>query len=144
MTTGAARPVQTRWVYAFGGGLADGGAGMKDLLGGKGANLAEMCHLGIPVPAGFTITTEMCTVYYKNKKKYPPEVKKQVAVALARLLAIHARLIGAKPRLGQRQRRLSLSQGLGGSRRIRLGRGTLMRRRLGGALTQRLHGLLEG
>ncbi|MCU0606785.1 MAG: pyruvate, phosphate dikinase [Candidatus Edwardsbacteria bacterium] len=74
-----------KYVYFFGGKAAEGGAGDKNLLGGKGANLAEMCHLGIPVPAGFTITTEMCTVYYKNNKKYPAELSKQVDGALARV-----------------------------------------------------------
>ena len=53
----------TRWVYAFGGGKADGRADMKNLLGGKGANLAEMSNLGLPVPPGFTITTEVCTCF---------------------------------------------------------------------------------
>ena len=61
-------------VYFFGAGKADGKAEMKNLLGGKGANLAEMCNLGIPVPAGFTITTDMCTVYYKNNRKLPVEL----------------------------------------------------------------------
>ncbi len=74
-----------KYVYSFGGKAAEGGANDKNLLGGKGANLAEMCHLGIPVPAGFTITTEMCTVYYKNNKKYPKELAKQVDAALARV-----------------------------------------------------------
>jgi pyruvate,orthophosphate dikinase len=74
-----------KYVYFFGGKAAEGGAKDKNLLGGKGANLAEMCHLGIPVPAGFTITTEMCTVYYKNNKKYPAELNKQVNDALARV-----------------------------------------------------------
>jgi len=67
-----------KYVYFFGGGKADGKAGMKNLLGGKGANLAEMSNLGIPVPPGFTITTEVCTEYYKNNRKYPKELKKQV------------------------------------------------------------------
>ncbi len=67
-----------QYVYKFGGGTADGSAEMKNLLGGKGANLAEMASLGIPVPAGFTITTEMCTVYYKMNRNYPPELKEQV------------------------------------------------------------------
>ncbi|MBI4727458.1 pyruvate, phosphate dikinase [candidate division TA06 bacterium] len=73
-----------KFVYFFGGQAAEGGAQDKNLLGGKGANLAEMCRLGIPVPAGFTITTEMCTVFYKNNKKYPKELDKQVNDALAR------------------------------------------------------------
>ena len=58
-------------VYYFGGKVAEGKADMKNLLGGKGANLAEMVHIGIPVPAGFTITTEVCTYYYDNGKKVP-------------------------------------------------------------------------
>ena len=57
----------TKWVYAFGDGKAEGEAGMKNLLGGKGANLAEMSNLGLPVPPGFSITTEVCTYYYANK-----------------------------------------------------------------------------
>ena len=69
-------------VYYFGGGKADGKANMKELLGGKGANLAEMVNLGLPVPAGFTITTEVCTHYYKNNKKYPKELKKLVKESL--------------------------------------------------------------
>lgn len=72
-----------KYVYLFGGKKTDGKADMKELLGGKGANLAEMCNLKIPVPAGFTITTEVCTYYYKNNKKYPPELKKQVELALS-------------------------------------------------------------
>jgi len=72
-----------QYVYNFGGGKADGRAEMKNLLGGKGANLAEMASLGIPVPAGFTITTEMCTVYYKMQRNYPAELKAQVAAGVA-------------------------------------------------------------
>ncbi|GAB4437941.1 MAG: pyruvate, phosphate dikinase [bacterium] len=72
-----------KYVYLFGGKKTDGRADMKELLGGKGANLAEMCNLKIPVPAGFTITTEVCTYYYKNNKKYPSELKKQVESALS-------------------------------------------------------------
>ncbi len=64
---------KTRWVYAFGGGRADGDASMKNLLGGKGANLAEMSSLGLPVPPGFTITTEACTHYYANSQQYPAD-----------------------------------------------------------------------
>ncbi len=74
-----------KYVYSFGGKTAEGRAEDKNLLGGKGANLAEMCHLGIPVPAGFTITTEVCTAYYKNNRKYPKELTKQVDAALARV-----------------------------------------------------------
>jgi pyruvate,orthophosphate dikinase len=74
-----------KYVYFFGGKKADGKAEMKSLLGGKGANLAEMVNIGLPVPAGFTITTEVCTVYYKNKKKYPKELKTQVNAALKKI-----------------------------------------------------------
>ncbi len=70
-------------VYFFGGGRADGNAGMKNLLGGKGANLAEMAGLGLPVPPGFTITTEVCTYYYENGRRYPAAVREQVGAALA-------------------------------------------------------------
>src|SRR5438552_17581247 len=71
-----------KYVYFFGGGKADGRADMKDLLGGKGANLAEMTNIGLPVPAGFTITTEVCNYYYANDHKYPPELKAEVEDAL--------------------------------------------------------------
>jgi len=77
--------VTSGWVYAFGGGGADGDASMKNLLGGKGANLAEMSALGLPVPPGFTITTEACTHYYKNGSTYPDDLKGQVDAALARV-----------------------------------------------------------
>ena len=73
----------TQWVYSFGNGTADGDAGMKGLLGGKGANLAEMAGLGLPVPPGFTITTEVCTYYYDHEKTYPADLKDAVAAALA-------------------------------------------------------------
>jgi len=72
-----------KWVYVFGDGKADGKAQMKNLLGGKGANLAEMANLGLPVPPGFTITTEVCTHFYANRKSYPKELKAQVEAALA-------------------------------------------------------------
>ncbi len=74
-----------KWVYAFGGGTAEGSAGMKDLLGGKGANLAEMSNLGLPVPPGFTITTEVCTYFYQNQRSYPAELSEAVAMSLARI-----------------------------------------------------------
>lgn len=74
-----------KYVYFFGGKKAEGKADMKSLLGGKGANLAEMVNIGLPVPAGFTITTEVCTAYYKNNKKYPRELEKQVKEALAKV-----------------------------------------------------------
>ncbi len=72
----------TKWVYTFGAGAAEGRAEMRNLLGGKGAGLAEMCNLGLPVPPGFTITTEVCTWYYENGKSYPPDLEDQVAAGL--------------------------------------------------------------
>ncbi|MCF8240440.1 MAG: pyruvate, phosphate dikinase [Melioribacteraceae bacterium] len=74
-----------KYVYFFGGKKAEGKADMKGLLGGKGANLAEMVNIGLPVPAGFTITTEVCTYYYSNKKKYPKELKDQVLKSLKKV-----------------------------------------------------------
>jgi pyruvate,orthophosphate dikinase len=74
--------VMKKYVYRFGGSVAEGGADMKELLGGKGANLAEMAHLGLPVPPGFTITTEVCTYYYAHGKAYPLELKSQVGSAV--------------------------------------------------------------
>jgi pyruvate,orthophosphate dikinase len=74
-----------RYVYAFGGGRADGRAEMKSLLGGKGANLAEMARLGLPVPAGFTISTEVCTYYYAHGRTYPASLRAQVKSALAKV-----------------------------------------------------------
>ncbi|HET6309095.1 MAG TPA: pyruvate, phosphate dikinase, partial [Rhodopila sp.] len=73
----------TKWVYSFGAGRNEGRADMRNLLGGKGANLAEMSSIGLPVPPGFTITTEVCTAYYDNGSKYPEELKTQVDAALA-------------------------------------------------------------
>ncbi|MFM2045836.1 MAG: hypothetical protein RLY86_4412 [Pseudomonadota bacterium] len=72
----------SKWVYSFGEGKAEGRAEMKNLLGGKGANLAEMSNLGLPVPPGFTITTEVCTYYYANGRHYPGELEAQVRAAL--------------------------------------------------------------
>jgi pyruvate,orthophosphate dikinase len=85
---------KSRWVYAFGGGGADGDASMKNLLGGKGANLAEMSSLGLPVPPGFTITTEACVHYYSNEKQYPAELKEQVAAGLAKVEQITGKTFG--------------------------------------------------
>lgn len=73
----------TKYVYSFGDGKADGDAKLRKLLGGKGANLGEMSRIGFPVPAGFTLTTEICTYYYANDRQYPPELKDQVVEALA-------------------------------------------------------------
>jgi pyruvate,orthophosphate dikinase len=72
----------SKYVYTFGAGKAEGGREMKNLLGGKGANLAEMSSLGVPVPPGFTISTEMCTLYYENDKKYPEGLTEQVNAAI--------------------------------------------------------------
>ncbi len=72
----------TKWVYTFGDGRAEGRADMRNLLGGKGANLAEMSNLGIPVPPGFTITTEVCTYYYDHGRSYPDDITQQVEAAL--------------------------------------------------------------
>src|SRR5271156_1181344 len=74
-----------KYVYSFGGGSAEGRADMKELLGGKGANLAEMSKIGIPVPPGFTLTTEVCGVYYDRGRQLPEETKPQVELALARM-----------------------------------------------------------
>src|SRR5689334_9471830 len=73
----------TKWVYAFGGSKAEGGSDMRDLLGGKGANLAEMANLGLSVPPGFTITTEVCSYFYSHDKTYPKELRGEVETALA-------------------------------------------------------------
>ena len=81
-----------KYVYFFGNGRAEGRADMKNLLGGKGANLAEMVNIGLPVPPGFTITTELCTYYYANGRKYPKILEKQVRDALAKV----ERSMGAK------------------------------------------------
>ncbi len=75
----------TQWVYSFGAGHNEGRADMRNLLGGKGANLAEMASIGLPVPPGFTITTEVCTAYYDNGQKYPDDLAQQVRAALARI-----------------------------------------------------------
>ena len=84
-----------KYVYFFGSGKADGSGKMKNLLGGKGAGLAEMTSLKIPVPPGFTITTEVCTLYYKNNRKYPKELKPQVDAAVARVEKIMGKRFGS-------------------------------------------------
>ena len=83
--TGSAGTDSRKWVYSFGGGKNEGRADMKNLLGGKGANLAEMSTLGLPVPPGFTITTEVCTAFYANGNKYPDDLQGQVDAAMAAL-----------------------------------------------------------
>src|SRR5579863_4617639 len=78
-----AEPVKAgKWVFTFGDGKAEGKADLRDLLGGKGANLAEMANLGLPVPPGFTIPTTVCTYFYAHEKTYPKELKAQVEKAL--------------------------------------------------------------
>src|SRR6202011_316811 len=72
----------SKYVYFFGAGEAEGRADMKELLGGKGANLAEMTNIGLPVPAGFTLTTEVCTYYTEHDHTYPPELKAEVIDAM--------------------------------------------------------------
>ena len=83
-----------KWVYTFGGGTAEGAADMRELLGGKGANLAEMCALGLPVPPGFTITTEACNAFYDARESYPPALDAQVAEAVASIEAIVGKRLG--------------------------------------------------
>jgi pyruvate,orthophosphate dikinase len=83
-----------KWVYSFGDGKAEGEAGMKNLLGGKGANLAEMSNLGLPVPPGFTVTTEVCTWFYDHDRTYPDDLKDQVREALDRVGAITGKRFG--------------------------------------------------
>jgi pyruvate,orthophosphate dikinase len=83
-----------KWVYAFGDGKAEGTAGMKNLLGGKGANLAEMSNLGLPVPPGFTISTEVCTYFYANGQRYPDELQGAVDAALAEVGRLAGRRFG--------------------------------------------------
>src|SRR5262244_383083 len=87
---------QHRWVYPFGGGKAEGRSDMRNLLGGKGAGLAEMANLGLPVPPGFTITTEVCAYYYANDKSYPKELERQVTVALAEVGRLAGKTFGDK------------------------------------------------
>ena len=84
----------TKWVYSFGDGKAEGEASMRNLLGGKGANLAEMSNLGLPVPPGFTITTEVCTYYYQHGETYPAELAAEVKAALEKVGALTGRRFG--------------------------------------------------
>jgi pyruvate,orthophosphate dikinase len=92
----AAASRATKWVYAFGGGKAEGRADMRNLLGGKGAGLAEMANLGLPVPPGFTITTEVCTAYYAGGRDYPEGLRQQVEAALAAVGRQTGRVFGDK------------------------------------------------
>src|SRR3989338_5403015 len=86
-----------KWVYSFGGGKSDGNDSMKNLLGGKGANLAEMAgniDLRLPVPPGFTVTTDVCVYYYENKRTYPKGIKEQVEAALKKVEGLMDRKFG--------------------------------------------------
>jgi pyruvate,orthophosphate dikinase len=83
-----------KWVYSFGGGRAEGKPDQRNLLGGKGAGLAEMANLGLPVPPGFTITTEVCTYYYAHDKQYPKDLEAQVTKALAEVGRITGKVFG--------------------------------------------------
>ena len=90
----AAKGKKRKWAYAFGGGKAQGRASMRNLLGGKGAGLADMAHLGLPVPPGFTITTEVCTYFYEHRKTYSKNLKPQVEAALAEVGRITGKKFG--------------------------------------------------
>jgi len=78
----------TQWLYNFGGGKAEGSAEMRNLLGGKGANLAEMANLGLPVPPGFTVSTELCAAYYQDRKKFPSSLSAQINASIKQIEAI--------------------------------------------------------
>ena len=94
--TSAGKPAsgKTQWVYTFGDGKAEGRADMRNLLGGKGAGLAEMANLGLPVPPGFTITTEVCSYFYQHGKQYPPELEAQVEAAFAHVARVTGKIFG--------------------------------------------------
>ncbi|MDG4880396.1 pyruvate, phosphate dikinase [Mesorhizobium sp. WSM4884] len=89
----------TKWVYTFGDGAAEGRAGDRNLLGGKGANLAEMCSLGLPVPPGFTITTDVCNAYYANGRTYPAALEADVLAALDHIGRLTGRRFGDPSKL---------------------------------------------
>ncbi|MBO7436055.1 pyruvate, phosphate dikinase, partial [bacterium] len=97
-TTKKAAPAKKapKYVYTFGAGKAEGNKDMKNLLGGKGANLAEMCSIGLPVPGGFTVTTECCTAYFENKGKYPSCLAAQVKDAVAKMEKVMGKKFGDK------------------------------------------------
>ncbi|AOH86804.1 pyruvate, phosphate dikinase [Sphingomonas panacis] len=85
-----------RYVYRFGGGVSDGGKGDRNLLGGKGANLAEMASIGLPVPPGFTISTEMCTRYYDEGGRFPDSLRDEVAAGIAHIEGVTGKMFGDK------------------------------------------------
>ncbi|MFW6057111.1 MAG: PEP/pyruvate-binding domain-containing protein, partial [Chloroflexota bacterium] len=86
----------TKYVYSFGNGTAEGRANLKDLLGGKGANLAEMARMGVPVPPGFTIISDACNEYLNNDQTIPEELREQVEAAIERLEAISGTSFGER------------------------------------------------
>ncbi len=92
------RTTKPRYVYYFGDGHADGTGTMKPLLGGKGANLHEMTRIGLPVPPGFTITTEVCSYFYDHDRTYPPQLESEVAAALAKVEKSTGKKFGDKDR----------------------------------------------
>src|SRR6478752_6325533 len=92
-SNGASKP--GKYVYTWGNGKADGNGSMKPLLGGKGANLAEMTRIGLPVPPGFTITTEVCTYFYANKRTYPASLQAQMEAGVANMEKIMGTKFGA-------------------------------------------------
>src|SRR5438046_7938327 len=112
----ASKTRPAKFVYYFGEGKADGSGKMKPLLGGKGANLAEMTRIGLPVPPGFTITTEVCSYFYAHNRSYPPQLKAEVESALAKV----EKSVGK--RLGNNERPLLVSVRSGRSEERRVGR----------------------
>src|SRR4026208_2533996 len=88
-------PKARKYVYFFGGGKADGNRNMKDLLGGKGSGLAEMTNAGLPVPPGFTISTEVCNIYYKEKQKIPGGIDREIGEHLKHLEKVAAATLGS-------------------------------------------------
>jgi pyruvate, orthophosphate dikinase len=96
--SGSKKSTRPKYVYYFGDGHADGSGKMKPLLGGKGANLAEMTRIGLPVPPGFTITTEVCTYFYEHDRSYPPQLKAEVETALRKVEQSVGKKLGDKER----------------------------------------------
>jgi pyruvate,orthophosphate dikinase len=96
--TTAKKSAKPKYVYYFGDGQADGTGKMKPLLGGKGANLAEMTRIGLPVPPGFTITTELCSYFYAHNRSYPQQLKAEVESALAKVEKSVGKKLGDKDR----------------------------------------------
>src|SRR4029453_10706501 len=84
----------TQYVYRFGGGISDGGQGDKNLLGGKGANLAEMASIGLPVPPGFTISTPVCALFYAEGERFPESLRAEAAEGIAHIEAITGKTFG--------------------------------------------------